>query len=282
MTEIHDLPQLPPRSEDAHKGTFGTLLILGGSSQMIGAPMLAARAAYRAGCGLVQVAMPQGVLAAALAVCPEAIGLRLVGKEGDVRRFRTALERADAVVAGPGLGQEPEAEALLRAVYSSGKPAVLDADALNLLAAREQWPADFRAAAVLTPHPGEMARLAKHLGGREVATGEAGRIDLCNAAARSLRSVVLLKGRRTVISDGERYRINATGDNSLARAGAGDVLAGLIGSLLAQGMPPFEAAVCAAHYHGVAGEAAGKALGRRSVLASDVAERLGEAMAGQE
>lgn len=282
MTETQDLPSLPPRPDDAHKGTFGTLLILGGSQQMIGAPMLAARSAYRAGCGLVQVALPQAVLAAALSVCPEAIGLRLVGKEGDVRRFRTALEKVDAVVAGPGLGQEPEAEALLRAVYSSEKPAVLDADALNLLAARDQWPADFRAPAVLTPHPGEMARLAGHIEGREVPSDDAGRVDLCGAAARAFRAVVLLKGRRTVISDGERFRINTTGDNSLAKAGTGDVLAGLIGSLLAQGMPPFDAAVCGAHYHGLAGEAAGRALGRRAVLASDVAERLGEVMAGHE
>lgn len=282
MTETQDLPSLPPRPDDAHKGTFGTLLILGGSQQMIGAPMLAARSAYRAGCGLVQVALPQAVLAAALSVCPEAIGLRLVGKEGDVRRFRIALEKVDAVVAGPGLGQEPEAEALLRAVYSSEKPAVLDADALNLLAARDQWPADFRAPAVLTPHPGEMARLTGHIEGREVPSDDAGRVDLCGAAARAFRAVVLLKGRRTVISDGERFRISTTGDNSLAKAGTGDVLAGLIGSLLAQGLPPFDAAVCGAHYHGLAGEAAGRTLGRRAVLASDVAERLGEVMAKHE
>ena len=278
MTEIHDIPALPPRPDDAHKGTFGTLLVLGGSQQMIGAPMLAARSAYRAGCGLVQVAMPQAVLPAALAICPEAIGLRLVGKEGDVRRFRATLEKADAVVAGPGLGQEPEAEALLRAVCSSKKPAVLDADALNLLSAREKWPDDFRSPAVLTPHPGEMTRLARHLSGREVPSDDSGRIDLCGAAAREFACVVVLKGPRTVISDGERYRVNTTGDNSLAKAGSGDVLAGVIGSLLAQGMPPLEAAVCGAHYHGLAGEAAGRALGRRSVMATDVAERLREVM----
>jgi NAD(P)H-hydrate epimerase len=282
MIETHDVPPFPPRPDDAHKGRFGTLVILGGSQQMIGAPMLAARGAYRAGCGLVQVAMPQPVLAAALSICPEAIGLRLVGKEGDVRRFRSALQRADAVVAGPGLGQEPQAEALLRAVYTSEKSSVIDADALNILAERDEWPADFRAPAVLTPHPGEMARLARHLGGREIPSDDAGRIDVCGAAAREFQSVVVLKGPRTVISDGERYRINTTGDNSLAKAGTGDVLAGLIGSLLAQGMPPFDAAVCGVHYHGLAGQAAGRALGKRAVLASDVAERLGEVMAGHD
>ncbi len=277
MNEIHDIPALPPRPEDAHKGTFGTLLILGGSTQMIGAPMLAARSAYRAGCGLVQVAMPQAVLAPALAIVPEAIGLRLVGKEGDVRRLSAAIGRADAVVAGPGLGQEPEAEALLRAVYSAAKPAVLDADALNLLAAREKWPA-FNSPAVLTPHPGEMKRLARHLGRDEVPSDDQRRIELAAQAAGAFGCVVVLKGRRTVVSDGERYRVNTTGDDSLAKAGSGDVLSGLIGSLLAQGMSPLEAAVCGVHYHGLAGEAAGRALGRRAVLAMDVADRVGEVM----
>ena len=245
---------------------------------MIGAPMLAALAAYRAGCGLVQVAMPQEVLAPALSMVPEAIGLALHGDVGDEKRFREALELVDAVIAGPGLGQEPQAEALLRLVCTSRRPAVLDADALNLLSARDKWPADFAAPAVLTPHPGEMKRLLKHLGRNEVPKDEEGRLELCGHAARTLGCVVVLKGHRSVISDGSRFRVNATGDNSLAKAGTGDVLSGLIGSLLAQGMSPFDAAVCGAHYHGLAGEAAGRLLGARAVLAREVAERAGEVM----
>lgn len=279
MQELRDIPTLPPRPEDAHKGTFGTLLILGGSIEMIGAPMLAAQSAYRAGCGLVQVAMPQSVLAAALAIVPETIGLGLMGDASDPQRFEEAMGRATALVAGPGLGQDPRAAALLRAVYPADLPAVLDADALNLLAALPRWPVDLRTKAVLTPHPGEMKRLAAaHLGRSDVPADDAGRIDLCGDAARTLGCVVLLKGRRTVISDGSRYRMNATGDNSLAKAGSGDVLSGVIGSLLAQGMSPFDAATCGAHYHGLAGEAAGRALGSRAVLASDVAEMLAEVM----
>ena len=108
---------------------------------------------------------------------------------------------------------------------------------------------------------------------------EAGRIELCGHAARTLRCVVIFKGHRSVISDGSRYRVNTTGDNSLAKAGTGDVLSGLIGALLAQGMPPFDAAICGAHYHGVAGEAAGRVMGSRAVLASEVAQRLAEVMA---
>lgn len=278
VQELRDIPPLPPRPEDAHKGAFGTLLILGGSIEMIGAPMLAAQSAYRAGCGLVQVAMPQSVLAAAVAIVPEAIGLGLAGDAGDVQRLQMAMGRATALVAGPGLGQDPRAALLLRAVYTGDLPAVLDADALNMLAALPRWPADFRAKAVLTPHPGEMKRLLAHLGRSDVPADDAGRIDLCGHAARTLGGVVLLKGRRTVISDGSRYRVNTTGDNSLAKAGSGDVLSGLIGSLLAQGMSPFDAAICGAHFHGLAGEAAGRALGRRAVIASDVAEMLAEVM----
>ena len=245
---------------------------------MIGAPMLAARSGYRAGCGLVQVAMPQEVLAAALSIVPEAIGLGLAGNEQDVLQFRNAMQRAAAVVAGPGMGQEPLAEALLRAVYTAELPAVLDADALNLLAEVDRWPDDFSAPAVLTPHPGEMKRLMKFLDGAPSPADEAGRIELCGHAARTFGCVVVYKGHRSITSDGQRYRVNTSGDNSLAKAGSGDVLAGLIGSLLAQGMPPFDAAICGAHYHGLAGEAAGRALGQRAVLASDAADRVGEVM----
>ena len=278
MTEARDLPSLPPRPDDAHKGSFGTLLILGGSPQMIGAPMLAARAAYRAGCGLVQVAMPRTVLAEALTLLPEAIGLGLQGNAKDADRLRRAMDRASSVVAGPGLGLDPQADALLAAIYRGDKPAVLDADALNRLGAMDQWPADFRAPAVLTPHPGEMRRLLKHLGREEVPTDDAGRIELTGDAARTFGCVVLLKGLRTVVSDSERYRVNETGDNTLAKAGSGDVLSGLIGALVAQGMTPFDAAICGAHYHGLAGQAAGAALGRRGALASEVADRLAEVM----
>ena len=279
MEPVPQVPPLPPRPDDAHKGTFGTLLILGGSTQMIGAPMLAARSAYRAGCGLVRVAMPHSVLAAALSTLPEAVGLGLDGGDADVTRFREAMTKADAVVVGPGLGQEPAGGPLLRAIYTGDKPAVVDADGLNLLAAKDQWPSDFAAPAVMTPHPGEMKRLLKFLPGwDDVPTDDDGRVKLAGEASMTFGRVVVLKGHRTVVSDGERYFVNATGDNSLAKAGSGDVLSGLIGSLLAQGMNPFDAAVCGVHYHGLAGEAAGRDLGKRGVLSHDVADRLPQVM----
>ena len=279
MRSVTQVPTPPERPDDAHKGTFGTLLILGGSTTMIGAPMLAARSAYRAGCGLVRVAMPHSVLAAALTTLPEAIGLGLDGSDADADQLREAMDKADAVVVGPGLGQEPAAGPLLETVYKGDVPAVFDADALNLLAAMDAWPRDFAAPAVLTPHPGEMRRLLKHLPGRdEVPTDEPGRSDLAGHAARTFGKIVVLKGHRTVVSDGESVFVNDTGDNSLAKAGSGDVLSGLIGSLLAGGMTPFDAAVCGVYHHGLAGEAAGRDLGRRSVLAGDVADRVGRVL----
>ena len=279
MNRLTHVPPPPPRPDDAHKGTFGTLLILGGSTQMIGAPMLAARSAYRAGVGLVRVAMPHSVLAAALSTLPEAVGLGLEGWDDDVPHFRAAMDKATALVVGPGLGQEPAGGPLLEAVYQGEKPAVVDADGLNLLAGRDAWPTDFAAPAVLTPHPGEMGRLLKFLPDwADVPTDEDGRVKLAGDAARAFGRTVALKGHRTVVSDGDRYFVNETGDNSLAKAGSGDVLSGLIGSLLAQGMPPFDAAVCGVHYHGLAGELAGRDLGKRGVLSHDVADRLPRVM----
>lgn len=273
----HALPPKPDRPAEAHKGTFGSLLIVGGSTEMIGAPMLAARSAYRAGCGLVCVAMPQSVLAAALSTLPEAIGLGFHGDEGDARRLEAQLEKMDALVVGPGLGQAPAGDALLDRILQQEKAVVLDADALNLLARREKWP-EARAKLVLTPHPGEMKRLLRHLDRDEVPHDDEGRIELAHAAAVAWGAVVVLKGARTVIADGSRVRLNETGDQTLAKAGTGDVLSGLIGSLLAQGLAPFDAACLGVHYHGQAGEIAGRQRTMRSALASEVAEAVGEAM----
>ena len=275
IRRITAIPKPPPRPADSHKGTYGTLLVLGGSPDMIGAPMLAARSAYRAGCGLVRVAMPRPVLAAALTLLPEAVGL---GLEGDAAPFADALAESDAVAAGPGLGGEPAAGDLLDAVVEGGRPAVIDADALNLLAARAAMPR-FTGPAVLTPHPGEMRRLLAHVGGfDDVPSDDAGREALAAQAASAWGVVVVLKGRRTVVSDGDWVYANATGDATLAKAGSGDVLAGLIGSLLAQGMDARDAAVLGTHAHGLAGERVGRSTATRGGLASEVADAVGAAL----
>jgi hydroxyethylthiazole kinase-like uncharacterized protein yjeF len=269
MTHIKELPLLPSRPLAGNKGTFGRVLIVGGSADMIGAPVLAGTAALRMGSGLVQIGVPRGILAACLSITPELIGLGLAGNIPP-----GAIEKADAIVVGPGLGQSAGARQWVGKLIRAEKPMVIDADALNILAAGKRWPAGFKAKAVLTPHPGEMKRLIALLGKKVVPTDDAGRIELAGAAARAWKVVLVLKGERTVISDGGRYSVNETGDSSLSKGGSGDILSGMIGCLLGQKMSGFDAACLAVHLHGLAGEMAGRKLGRRSVLARDVIANL--------
>lgn len=240
---------------------------------MIGAPVLAGTAALRMGSGLVQIAVPRDVLPAALSITPELIGLALAGPATD-RAMIAAAEAADAVVIGPGLGQSPDSARRMKQLIRVAKPMVIDADGLNWLASQKKWPAGFRARAVLTPHPGEMKRLIRLIGKSQVPNDDAGRLRIATEAARAFGQVVVLKGYRTVVTDGRRHYINRTGDSSLSKAGTGDVLSGIIGCLLAQDMEPLAAAILGTYLHGRAGEMAGKKLGMRSVLARDVIDSL--------
>jgi NAD(P)H-hydrate epimerase len=257
---------------------FGRVLIIGGNLEMIGAPVMAGAAALRMGSGLVQVAMPGPVLAIGLSVVPELIGLSLDESKGSTKKLLAAAEKADVVAVGPGLGQSKSIGRRLEALFGIDKPMVVDADALNYLASLKAWPKGFRARAVLTPHPGEMKRLGKLIGRTIVPEDDAGRIEIAALAAKTFGQVMVLKGHRTVVTDGMRVYVNHTGDSSLSKAGAGDVLSGILASLIGQGMERFEAACAAVHLHGRAGEIAGRRLGRRSVLARDVIEGIGEAI----
>ncbi len=245
------LPRLPTRDAAGHKGTFGRVAVVGGCAahpRMIGGPALAAIAALRAGAGLVRLVMPEPVLTAGLTVAPSATGAAIgVGEDDQIepheaaRALDEALEGCDCLAIGPGLGSGGAgARAIcLRAVMQQERPAVVDADALNNLAATPGLRHDFRAAAVLTPHPGEFERLSTSLGlglGTGAATDEAARPAACAALAQTLGCVVVLKGAPTVVSDGHRTWINV-GDGArnptLATAGTGDVLTGLIAALIA-------------------------------------------------
>jgi ADP-dependent NAD(P)H-hydrate dehydratase len=282
----HPAP-LPPRPADGNKGTFGRLLIVGGHEEMIGAPVLAGTAALRTGAGLVQIAMPQSVLPIALSICPELIGLGLANTAN--QKLLEAAQKSDALVVGPGLGQSPAARKRLLALTALDKPMVVDADALNLLAAMKHWPASkFKAHAVLTPHPGEMRRLSRLLPPRQtgawssatepIPSEESSRTHIATLAASQFGQVVILKGQRTVVTDGKRIYINQTGDSTLAKAGTGDILSGILGCLLAQNLQPFQAATLAVWLHGRAGELAGKTHGQRSALGRDVIDHLSAAI----
>src|SRR4051794_24573276 len=176
IERISTLPALPERPIEGHKGTFGRVLIVGGNDAMIGAPVFAGTSALRMGSGLVQIAVPRAILPAALSITPELIGVALgkgVGKD-----LLDAAGAADAIVVGPGLGQSPDARARLKRLIRLNKPMVIDADALNMLAMEKRWPREFKARAVLTPHPGEMKRLAKLFGRSDVPSDDDGRIDI--------------------------------------------------------------------------------------------------------
>ena len=242
---------------------------------MIGAPALAGLAALRSGAGLVELAVPRSILSAALTVAPECIGLRL-GKSA--ANLLKAGEKADAIVIGPGLGQTPGAMGRLTRLIRFEKPLVVDADGLNLLAKQKSWPKYFKASAVLTPHPGEMRRLAKLLGKSEVPDDDTGRIALADQAAAKFGQVIVLKGNRTIVADGSRVYVNRTGNSALSKAGSGDVLSGILGTLLAQDMNRFDAACAAVCIHGTAGEIAGERLGLRAALARDVIDAVPDAL----
>lgn len=276
MTQrIDHPPPLPPRPRTGHKGVFGRVLVIGGSDSMIGAPVLAGTAALRMGSGLVQIAMPRAVLPFALSVTPELIGLAL-GKS--MSGLVEAAEAADAIIIGPGLGQKPEARARLVRLIRLEKPMVIDADGLNLLASQKRWPRTMKATAVLTPHPGEMTRLNTLLGRGKTPADDQGRIDNAVAAAEAFGQVVVLKGDRTIVTDGQRVYVNNTGNSALSKAGSGDVLSGMIASLLGQKVDRIDAACIAVRLHGIAGEIAGERQGLRSALAREVIDSIPKAI----
>jgi NAD(P)H-hydrate epimerase len=255
------LPGLPPRPRDAHKGTFGTVLVVAGSHDMLGAAILCATAALRGGAGLVQVAVPAALQPFVAAAQPCATTCaRTPGA------LRAAVAHAQAIVVGPGLGATQATRALVRAILrASTVPVVLDADALNVLAPLRA-PLGGRAPLLLTPHPGEAARL---LGGSAAAV-QADRRAALQALCDRSGAVVVLKGAGTLVGDGRRCYRNRTGNPGLATGGSGDVLAGLLGALLAQGLSPFDAACLAAHVHGLAGDRVARTRSQRGMIAADL------------
>jgi hydroxyethylthiazole kinase-like uncharacterized protein yjeF len=271
-----NLINLPLRPENGNKGTFGRVLVIAGSEEMIGAPVMAGTAALRAGAGLVQIAVPKSVLATALSITPELIGLALT--PSSTKRLLDAALQSQAIVLGPGIGQSNEAKKRVMQMIRLKKLMVVDADALNLISKLKSWPTFFKGEAVLTPHPGEMLRLVKLIGETKVPVDEDGRVRIAVKAALAFKQVLVLKGVGTVVTDGIRTYVNNSGDSSLAKAGTGDVLSGLIAAFLAQKMDRFDAACLAVYLHGRAGELAGKKIGKRSVLAHEVVTMISEAI----
>ncbi len=281
----HDLPLLPPRPRDAHKGAMGRVLLVAGARGMAGAAALAAEAALRGGAGSAVIACPGSITPDLTAALPAAILLpcgdaaRASLLREDLPRLLEAARAAEAVVCGPGLGAAAQAQEWLPALLQArgGTPAVVDADGLNALArAGNGALAALDAATILTPHPGEAARL---LGWSEgAARVQADRAAALAALTRLTPAVVVLKGAGTLA--GQRGRPvwrNPTGNPGMATAGAGDVLAGLIGALGARGLGPWDAARLGAWLHGRAGDLVAAQIGEDALIASDLARALGAA-----
>lgn len=277
--------ELPGRPLDAHKGTFGTGLIIAGSLPYPGAAALAGTAAYRVGVGLVTMAVPRAIYAGLVERFPEATWVVLEDDQGGIAgtsldSIREALGRPTACLIGPGLGLAEGTFRFLEGMIELEglPPLIIDADGLRLLSRIDAWQDKLPAGSVLTPHPGEMAVLC----GRSVDQVQADRVGIAEECARAWKQIILLKGAHTVIAEpGGRTRILIGAVPALARAGSGDVLAGILCGLIAQGVEPFDAAAVGAWLHAQAGRLAGDQAGSpAAVLAGDLAGMIGQVLAG--
>jgi NAD(P)H-hydrate epimerase len=271
------------RPSDAHKGTYGHLLVVAGSVGRTGAAALAGRAAVRSGVGLCTIATPasQQPIVAALGMEPMTERLPETPRATLAREARAPVlrlaERMDAVALGPGLSQDDETQDLVRDLVAELRlPMVVDADGLNALAGRLELVRGAPAPRLLTPHPGEMARLV----GMTVPEVQADRIELVRRAAEKAGAWIVLKGAASAIGapDG-RVFVNPTGNAAMATGGSGDVLTGIAGAYLARGMEPLAALLCAVYLHGLAGDVAAAAIGGEGLAAGDIAEAIPRARA---
>ena len=285
MNELDDftaalLPQLPPRRADSHKGDYGRALLVGGSRGMSGAISLAGKAALRSGAGLVTLAVPRTIQDVVAAFESSYMTRGLTDADGRISASAAdevieLSKRMTAVAVGPGLGRSDALTSFVGRLYREiHKPIVIDADGLFAVAEQSDLLEQPGGPRIITPHPGEFARL----------TGEPYEAaQRTEAAARLARrdpknkTVVVLKGHRTVVTDGLRVSLNQTGNPGMATGGTGDVLTGIITALLCQGLSPFDAARLGVHVHGLAGDLAAEELGQVSMIASDVLDYLPKA-----
>lgn len=265
-----------PRSRTSHKGTYGHLLAVGGSMGMSGAVTLVAQAALRAGVGLVSCAVPEAVQLHVAVNVPEAMVYPIVGGNyfgtDFVGQLPELLKGKKAIVAGPGMGaQEVTGTVILELLQAARCPIVIDADGLNMSELWLKQVSNVNIPVVLTPHPGEMARMT----GLETSYIQSNRLEVAQNFAEQYHVWLVLKGANTVIAapDGKIY-VNGADSPALAVAGSGDVLAGMIGAFLAQGMQPQDACCCAVYLHGLAGQVVSETVGETSSKASDIIQAI--------
>ncbi len=280
VTDLLKPPILPSRSPDGHKGDYGRVLVIAGSRGMSGAAVLCGSAALRGGAGLIRIAVPRDILPIVASGNPCYMTAPL--PQDDDGRFchaamvdmRRLADENDVIALGPGLGRSTDLDQLVADLLREiQKPMVVDADALNALSQNVVALKNHAGPVVITPHPGEFARLL----GTTIAAVQCDRRDSAARFATENRVVVVLKGRGTILTDGRQMYENTTGNPAMATGGTGDVLTGLIAALVGQGLAPFAAAQLGVYAHGLAGDLARDQLGI-SLIASDLLDYLPPAL----
>ena len=269
-----DLEKLPKRRENSHKGTYGKMLVIAGSPTISGAAYFAAAAAYQMGSGLVKIYTPQENLFAMQTLLPEALIEIYDRSRPALKQLKQCMDWADAIVIGPGLGTDRNADKILKYVISKSEvPVVIDADGINLLAESKICLLDHTSPIVLTPHIQEMARLS----GVEKTEILKNPMSLAKEFTEEYPVTLVLKDARTVVAkENELLYVNTSGNSGMATGGSGDVLAGIIGSLIGQGMEVYEAAKLGVYLHGRAGDAARAAKSAYSMTARDLLDGITE------
>ena len=276
------LPKLEPREPNGHKGDYGRVLLVGGSRGMAGSISLSGMAALRSGAGLVTIATPRCIQATVAAFSPAYMTVGLADNDDtfDLSAIEPLLElasTADVVGIGPGLGRASSVNSIVERLYAEVfSPMIVDADALNALSELPEALSSPGGPRVLTPHPGEFARLM----GDDLAMKAQPRSEAASQLALRdplRQTVVVLKGAGTVVASGEHFSVNTTGNPGMATGGSGDVLTGIVSALAAQGLTPWQAARLAVHVHGAAGDLAAEQLGQISLVATDLIDFLPQA-----
>ena len=268
LTHEDVLRLLPNRPADSHKGNYGKILLLCGSKGYTGAAALAAMGALRSGAGLVYLGVPEIIYAIEAVKLTEPVIIPLPDENGTyaidaMSPVLSMLQGKDAVLIGPGIGQSAGAEQVLCTVLENFPGTVIvDADGITLLSKHKDILRGRTGSTILTPHEGEFARIGGKIADDRVAAAA--------ELAKDLHTIVLLKGSRTVITDGTQHYLNLTGNPGMATGGSGDVLAGIITALVGQKLPPLEAAACGAWLHGAAGDLCAEEIGQYGMLPSDM------------
>ena len=268
------LERMPIRPENSHKGTFGRVLVVGGSPCMSGAAYFSAKAAYRTGAGLVQILTHEDNRIILQTQLPEAILSTYSEGSFNDDAISEAIEKADVVVVGVGLGQGPLSKRILSLVLTvSDAPIIADADALNMIAKDLTLLNNVSAPIIITPHMAEMARLCH----TDISEIMANQVGFATSFAEKNSLICVLKDHESIVCDGNvnsPIYINKSGNSGMSTGGSGDVLTGIIAALIAQGMPLFDATALGVYIHGLAGDAAADELGEYSVMASDIIEHI--------